>query len=261
VMSTKPRERTRPELLADLADAINELVEPRHHTEMLIKTVIESIDANGGRRRKAKRTRQRQRHTVTLPALLESLRSASVPGSSENGTGSGSFESRPAAELEALGVIRDIADSAATYATVLGVKRGSLDSTLRSLVSARHSDEQLRNLVRDANRWVKKARIATGFDAAPITLGDACPACLRRNCLTITGDLEQAVCGRCGTEWGHDTIGQLAELLRVNQTQPTAVAVRCVWPTCPHTGPHDVHQDGAGRTFRDRCAVPVVMEG
>jgi hypothetical protein len=193
VMSTKPRERTRPELLADLADAINELVEPRHHTEMLIKTVIESIDANGGRRRKAKRTRQRQRHTVTLPALLESLRSASVPGSSENGTGSGSFESRPAAELEAL--------------------------------------------------------------------GDACPACLRRNCLTITGDLEQAVCGRCGTEWGHDTIGQLAELLRVNQTQPTAVAVRCVWPTCPHTGPHDVHQDGAGRTFRDRCAVPVVMEG
>lgn len=261
MMNTKPREKTRAELLADLADAVNELVEPRHHTEMLIKTVIESIDVNGGRRRKAKRTRQRQRHTVTLPALLESLRSASVPGSSDSGAGSGSFESRPAAELEALGVIRDIADDAATYAKVLGLKRSTLDSTLRALVGAHHSDEQLRNLVRDANRWVKRARIATGFDAAPITLGDACPACLRRNCLTITGDLEQAVCARCGTEWGHDTIGQLAELLRANQTQPTMTEPRCVWPTCPHTGPHDVHQDGAGRTFRDRCDVPEAMEG
>lgn len=256
-MTPRPA-RTRPQLLTDLADAVTELVEPRHHTEYLIKTVTTSVDANGGRRRKAKRTRQRERHTVTLPGLLQSLSNAVVPGASISGAGSsGGFESRPAAELEAVAILRDIARDAQRWGKDLGLTRtATVAGTLRSLVSAPHTDEQLRALARDADRWVKRARIATGFDAAPITLGDPCPACGRRNALTITGDLEKATCDRCGTWWDHDTIGQLAELLRANQTQETAVTVRCVWPNCPHMGVHDVHQDGRGRTFTDRCDVP-----
>ncbi len=87
-MITQPRSKTRGDLLADLAAAVNELTEPRHHTEYLIKTVTETVDANGGRRRKARRTRRRVAHTVTLPGLLAALLDACVPGSSDS-TGRG----------------------------------------------------------------------------------------------------------------------------------------------------------------------------
>lgn len=46
--------KTRGDLLADLATAINELTEPRHHTEYLIKTVTTEVPSTDGRRRKGK---------------------------------------------------------------------------------------------------------------------------------------------------------------------------------------------------------------
>lgn len=248
------RPKTRGDLLADLAAAVNELVEPRHHTEFLIKTVTEPVEQSHGRK-KSKRTRRRDKHTVTLPGLLEALLDAAVPGSTDAGGIGGTFESRPPAELEAIAVLREVAVGVQDAATKLDVIRPTLAGMLHALVGARHTDDQLRALVRDAQRWVRRARIATGFDAAPITLGDPCPYCLRRNALVVTGDLTTAHCQRCGVEWDHDTIGLLAEMLRANTEQQTAVDVHCHWPECGRRGVHLEHVDPRGRTWRDTCDV------
>jgi hypothetical protein len=253
--------RTRGDLLADLAASINELTERRHHTEHVIRNVTLEVDT--GRRKKARRSRQRTAHTVTLPSLLDSLSLAAVPGASESGPSGGGFESRPAAELDAIYVLRTIAVGATNWAHTLGVTRATLPGMLRGLVSAQHTDDQLRTLQREVERWVRLARIATGFDAPPMTIDNPCPSCGRKNCLVVTGDLNRVHCRRCGEVWDHDTVAMLAELIRVNTKQRTVADVPCHWVDCTRRGPHDLHGDHCGRTWRntDRCVdengVPV----
>jgi hypothetical protein len=114
---------------------------------------------------------------------------------------------------------------------------------------------QLAEMTAQASRWVRKARIATGFEPAPVTLNHPCPYCMRRHALVIAGDLQSAKCTRCKTTWSPDTIGLLAEMLQTNETQETAAAVRCWMADCTRRGPHDVHQDERGRhwTKEARC--------
>lgn len=248
-------DETRGEMLADLAAAINELVEPRHHVEMLEASVTATIVTRSGKTR-SKRTRERRRHTVTLPGLIQCLRDASVPGAGDAGAALGGFESRPSAELEPLSVLREITDDTGIWSRTFGIDRPTLEKTLRALVSAHSDDAQLRRMTRQAQRWVRRARLATGFDRAPITLGAPCPSCLARNQLTVTGDLEWARCGRCGTEWTPDTIGLLANMLSDNTDHETLALVPCWQEACTRYGDHDQHQDTQGRTWGDSCELP-----
>jgi hypothetical protein len=236
---------TRGDLLADLAAAVNELVEPRHHAE-IYETEVD--------RGTAKRRRIRRRHIITLPSLLQSLEDAMRPSTGEAGAPAG-YESRPAAELEPAAVMRLITDSSAMWARVFGIRKETLAGRLRGLVSAHHTDTQLETLTREAGYWVRRARLATGWDPAPFTLNQPCPYCWARNALTITGDLERARCSGCGQEWDELTIGLLGQMLTANETQETAVLVRCGWEDCYRVGPHDVHWRRDGRTWRDSCVV------
>lgn len=247
--------KTRHENLMDLADSIRELTEPRHHTEYVELTVVETVTRRG--RTRERRRRERRAHIIELPGLLQALAQAARPGSSDaSGTAAGGFESRPSAELEPLSVLREITDDMGFWARTFSIERVTLAGNLSALVSAPHDDPQLEHIANQARRWVRRARMATGFDPAPMTLSEPCPYCHRRHALTISGDMQRARCNRCGVDWTPDTIGLLADMLRANETQETMTDPRCVWPQCPHRGPHDVHQDGYGRTFPDRCDVP-----
>lgn len=244
----------RSESLVDLADAINELTRPRRSTEYLEETVTRVVVTRSGKQR-AKRTRERRRHTVTFPSLLDELHSAARPGSSEAGLSLGGFESKPSAELEPVSVLREIADDAGFWARTFDIDEDDLAGTLQALVSAPTDDPQLAMITRQADRWRHRARQATGHEPPPRTIADPCPYCLRRNSLVVSGDLRSAKCARCGTRWSPDTIGLLADMLRTNETQETAVDVRCWMADCTRRGVHELHQDGRGRSWtrEDRC--------
>jgi hypothetical protein len=238
--------KSRGDMLADLAAAVNELVEPRHHVE----TYETEID-KGTRRR-----RTRRRHLITLPGLLRSLVDAMEPGATGEIGAPAGYESRPAAELEPANVHRMITDQSAIWCRAFGIQRETLSGRLRALVGARHTDIQLDTLTHEVQYWVRRARLATGWDAAPFTLNQPCPYCWAKNKLTITGDLEKARCGACGREWDEQTIGLLGAMLTANETQETMTAVvRCGWDDCYRIGDHDVHDRGDGRTWRDSCDV------
>lgn len=246
----------RRNLLVDLADAVRELTERTQHVEYLEHAVTKTVTTRSGKVR-AKRTRERRRHVTTLPPLLDELRAAAVPGSGVDGGSTGaSFESRPAAELDPLSVLREITDDLGFWVRVFGIERDGLEANLSALVSAPADDAQLERIAGQAGRWVRLARVATGRDERPFTISEACPYCFRRHALVITADLQRAKCTRCGTRWSPDTIGLLADMLRTSEDQETAVDVRCWMPDCVGRGVHEVHRDERGRTWRDYCDLP-----
>lgn len=243
-------------MLADLADAINQLVEPQHHVEYVEVTVTTPQPPANGRRRKAKRTRRRRAHHVKLPCLLDSLEHALVPGATGEIGAPAGYESKPAAEIEPAAILRAIRDDTARWARKYAITdRATLPLMLRALVSADHSDDQLANLLADALGWVRAARLACGYDVPPFTLNEPCPYCMRRHALVITGDLQAARCTRCGTSWSPDTIGLLADMLTANETTETMPQIRCWMADCTRRGPHDQHEDDRGHTWRreTRC--------
>lgn len=248
-------EATRGELLIDLADAIRELTEPRQHTEYLEVSVTQERPAKNGRARRVKRTQQRKAHVVTLPSLLDSLAEAAVPGAADGFGSAASFESRPSAELEPLSVLREIADDIGFWARTFQIEREGLRANLSALVGAPHDLPQLGLITSQARRWVRRARLATGFDPVPITLNEPCPYCLKRHSLRITGDLQSARCSRCGVEWSPDTIGLLADMLTANETRETMTQAPCWMPNCTKAGEHEVHGDGRGHTWLDHCKL------
>lgn len=251
-----PRMQSRSELLTELADAVNELTRPRQTTTFVEHSVTRTVTTRSGKQR-AKRTRERRRHTVTLPSLVTELGNAAVPGAAgTSGAPAGGFESRPAAELDPVSTLREITDEASFWIRVFRIEPSSLKEALSALVSAPHDDEQLALIARQAKRWVHRARVATGLEPPPITIQDPCPYCMRRNTLVITGDLASARCYRCGTRWSPDTIGLLADMLRANATQETAAAVPCWMPDCVRVGVHEEHEDGRGHIWGNLCAVP-----
>lgn len=251
----RPVEAVRQSLLIDLADAVRELTEPSRHVEYLEHAVTRTVTTRSGKIR-AKRTRERRRHATTLPPLLDELHTAAVPGSGEDGAStSAAFESRPAAELDPVSVLREITDDLGFWVRTFAIERKDLVGNLRALVSAPADDAQLERIASQASRWVRLARVATGRDPLPITLADPCPYCFRRNSLVIAGDLARAKCIRCGTRWNPDTIGLLADMLRKSETQETVADVRCWMADCARRGAHDEHRDERGRTWQrqDRC--------
>lgn len=246
--------KTRGELLADLAGHVNELCDPRLHTEILESSVTVTA-VNTGRGTKSKRTRQRRQHIVTLPSLIDCLTVAMSPSSTGDAASSGGFESRPSAELEPINVMRLIREQATRHANDLGVRRDGLKAILHGLVGAAHTDTQLRKLAQDAAYWARRARIATGFDPAPFTIDQPCPYCWTRHAITVTGDLLNGRCNRCGAMWDELTIGLLGQMMTANQTQTTMTLERCGWDSCHKKGPHVDHSDGTGRTWRDTCEL------
>jgi hypothetical protein len=209
-------DRTRGDLIADLADHVNDLTQIRHHAE--IREVTETIGD--------KRKRVRKRHIITMPSLLESLAIAMSPATTGDTTAAG-YESRPPAALEPINVMLLIRTESNVWCSVLDVRRATLSQRLSALVGAAHTDTQLALLEREAAAWVRKAKLATGWEAESFTLNQPCPNCFRKHCLTITGDLQYANCSRCSMSWDPNTIGLLTQMLTVNETYETLAVTTC----------------------------------
>jgi hypothetical protein len=229
---------SRGELLADLADMIRELTEPRTHTEMR-----DDVQIGAGN----KRTRVRQPHPTVHPSLMQELLNAMTPGADGDAMGTGGYESRPSADLEPLRVWVMIRDQSAAWCTDLGVSAKTVTGGLTALVSAHHTDSQLDLIVQACRSWVRQAKRATGWEAQPITLGDECPECHRRNTLTVSGDLKYVRCNRCQRDWPEELIGILGQMLEQNRTQET-VGYRCPVPPCYLVEGHtEEHRSSTGR--------------
>lgn len=224
--------RTASDTLADLAAAITELVDPSTHTERYKRDRPAAVGETTTTRRgrvTARRVSRQQTITTTIPSLLDALRAACVPGSAPEQVGAtgGAFESKPPLEVEAVTVYRGIRDDAARWARKYGLNpREPLPRTLRLLVSVTATEDQRANLLTDATRWVREARLAVGLDAAPITVEARCPICGRKNAIVVHGvgltpDRQHANCIRCNVTWSPDQLGLLAEMLRANREQET----------------------------------------
>lgn len=233
---------TRGDMLADLAAAVNELTEVRHHVEVV---EVEKREGTTRKRVRAKRVQE-------FPSLLDALLDAMQPATSGDASAAG-FESRPAAELEPIAVVATITQEAGTWARALKARpRKTLAGQLHALISTNPTDTQMRNLVRDAEGWVRKARIATGWEIRAFTLNQPCPYCWTKNSLTVTGDLEKARCSKCTAEWDEMTIGLLGSMLTVNAEAETWVTARCESIHHEHTcqrldGHYYEHRDSDGR--------------
>lgn len=210
--------RTRPEMLAELADCINGLTEIRTES-----TPYEIEERDGQIRRRVMR-----RHVETFPCLLDSLVEAMQPAGATEQTAAAGFESRPSAELEPIAVLAQITSESGTWLRAFNLKpRATLADTLHALVGAKHTEVMLANLVKDARGWLNRAETATGWANRAFTLNEPCPQCGRKNSLTVNGTMTNAVCTRCGVDWPENYFGLLGQMIMANQHVETMTVATC----------------------------------
>lgn len=193
--------------LVDLADDVRELTDSQLHVE---KFVLQ--DQHG-------RAVKHDRHITRHPSLLDQLRAAGNGDKvGAEGAMAGGYESRPAARLEALDVLRTIASGADDWIVrhFTAESRSTIEGNLHALVGlAAAADTALRSrLAHDARSWLTLARVVTGWDSAPWRPRASCPVCEHVGDLRVRLDERVAACLHCKEAWTPATIGLLADHLR-----------------------------------------------
>lgn len=200
--------------LERLADAIDELVEPRTHREALTPDQA-PINARTGK----------PIHGAVLTdvtSLLDQLAHIQPGGGIADG-GHRIPGSRPTAHLEALDALMLIDTESGAWLTMLRMRdRHSVAANLRALLggaTALPQPEQ-HELANNAHRWVTIAAVITGWEIPPWRPDNTCPLCATRGSLRvragdgITSDEVSATCVSCWEHWHPDTIGLLAGHIR-----------------------------------------------
>jgi hypothetical protein len=197
------------DLLA-IAEAVDELVEPREHSEP--RTVR---DDNG--------TWVTTQHRTHVPSLLEQLSEALEPGGTGD-TGRAVPGSRPSARVDAMDVEQRIDQAAYLWAKTYATDRrwDPLPSRLRALVGVAGwiETEEQHQLAVEVRRWATWARVVTGWEVPPFRPDNTCPLCASRGGLRVragdgvTSTEAHALCLDCGEAWDPSTIGLLAEHIR-----------------------------------------------
>lgn len=191
-----------PDLLADIAEAADELTNPMYSIERI-------PDINAYRHKRLRRT-----WTITLPSLLDQLAAAIVPGEAytEDEVSRAAFASRPAARLDAIDRLLAIEAGAATWCTRTILKpRDDPASNIRALVGAAPvmaSGDQ-RTLARDLRSWRTWAATVTGWEHPPHAPRAPCPLCDARGTLRIRLAKQTGCCMACGSDWDESNIGLL----------------------------------------------------
>lgn len=176
----------------DLADHVRALTEPIQHAESF---TLRSAYPDG-------RAAQEFRVWRTIhPSLLDQLAAAVEPSGNGDGTVRG-YESSPTARLDAIDQLRRIALGTGLWLIDLRLTpRGNTADDLRLLVGATIDDDGLRNLARDAARWVTGARIVTGWEAPARTIAAPCMTCGAIGRLRARPEPLAALCTACGQTW------------------------------------------------------------
>jgi len=89
---------------------------------------------------------------------------------------------------------------------------------MRRLVGIPWTEDELRGLDRDADRWLTWCRVLTGWDSPPFIPNAKCPACGMRGTLRVRLDRATACCVEpgCNATWSPDVINLLAEYIRLS---------------------------------------------
>lgn len=241
----------RNDMLADLADAVNELTEPRHEATRY-EVAAKPRTTTAGKRRRSQSPYET--HVVTLPSLLQSLADAVEPGMDGDMLAVGSFESQPSADMAAIAAAVKIRAQVLAWCQRLELKpAATISGTVSRLVSANHTLPQLHDLLKDAKSWVRTCRIATGYDPAPRTVDIPCPNCNGKHVLTLFGEGHDLLvkCSKCQLDWPDEHIGLLTQMIEQNLTQTTLTADGpCpISPGCYRRGVHDEHWNSRGNTW------------
>lgn len=211
-----------------LADYVHELTRPYQHTEH-----IQTRGRDG--------TWYGHNHTVAVPSLLQQLWDNDTPsGAAEEGPRPG-YQSKPAARLDALDTAARIDIEASRWITDLGDQPRTTNTADLILqlhgLQASSADEQRREIGRDVRRWWIRARIVTGWDSPAWTPDATCPQCGVRGTLRIRLADHIGMCTKdeCRAVWGEETIGILADHIRVETSEarvraPGRGPCYCPWP-------------------------------
>ncbi|MCB2412365.1 hypothetical protein LGT39_05820 [Demequina sp. TTPB684] len=189
-------------------------------------------------------------HVTELPPLLEQIDMAVSRVGWSSGT-TGSFESRPAAVLDAIDARERIRVSAAEKVRELTGGEPSVlpESNLTSLgaLASTLSDDELRALERDVRSWWAHAKIVAGMDDRPMAPHVRCPRCdtldSLRVRLDIPGRFGLAMCRECLAVWTGDPVaaaenedaGYIGILLRAIKEQEAEAASASVPVEVRHT--------------------------
>lgn len=211
------------DLLLDIAETADELTNPRRHVER-----IQDVDKHRHRRESA----IRRVWIAVLPSLLDELAQAVVPGEAyiEDEATRGTFESRPAARLDAIDRLLAIEAGAAAWCQRSGLQlRDKPAGNIRAMVGAAPtigSDNQTQ-LLADLRAWRTWAATVTGWERPPDAPRATCLHCAALNTLRVRLDRQTACCMACGAWWDNTTVGLLAEHIRITaERAPDTKALR-----------------------------------
>lgn len=212
-------ERSKGELLRDLADIIGELVDPSTHTERYYIW-------KGGHR-------QWRTHRTEHPSLLEQLAERADPAFRERGDmipfgNDRVFQSTPPVDLNAVACQHTIAAAARRFLLDNGGRIGAgwlLADMLRALVGVAASlpRGEVAAVVEAARGWRAEALTRCGWQTA--IGGTRCPECRAASGargLRIRVDRESAFCVSCGTSWSASTMGILGRRIADDVKRPEA---------------------------------------
>lgn len=202
---------TAPRLPAglDIHDLFNELTQVHSHRESY------TLDPTPGG------PRMTLGHVTTVPSLLHQLEHATAAASSSEG-GAGGFASRPAAYLESLDTLIHIDLAAARWVRDLGEDDPGTTAECVRLLHGLHASaapETQQAIEYDVRRWWAQARIVTGWDSPAWRPNNTCLACGVRGTLRIRLSSQSGMCIQCRETWGPETIGLLAEHIRMENLE------------------------------------------
>lgn len=181
-----------------------------------------------------------------MPGLLAQLWSSDIPASAspfDSAPGSMSFESRPAARIEALDTAARIDLEVERWLARLGATPRNADSTVmvRQLhgLAASQDPRTRREITAAARSWWIWARVITGWDAPAWTPDVTCPQCGERGTVKVRIRERFASCvnDQCRITWDSDTIELLGLHIKA-ETYDRQSAWRNVGPCwCPWPEP------------------------
>jgi hypothetical protein len=192
------------------ADTITALISPYQHAESYTLTLRSAIPDG-------RPTAEIRVHRTTHASLLDQLASAVQPSYALAAGGlHGGYQSKPTARLAAIDRLLAIDAGAGMWMLKLGLRlREDTAANCRALVGADMTILELRELVRDAARWLTWAQLVTGWETPPQGIRAPCPACGMRDSIKTRPELPKAWCTSCNVTWSDEAeIAMLAMHVR-----------------------------------------------
>lgn len=205
----------------DLHEVVYQLTEWHTHREPY---EYDAVHASGST------THYHSHHATHQPSLLEQVWGTAGSRGQGGEVGSMTPGSKPAANIDALDCASRIDQGAARRLVQLGVERPPRDSmvAIRLLHQMSFDVERCTNfggrratccpfhaIESDLRGWWASARVLTGWDTSALRLNGTCPLCGVLGSVRVRFSASIATCTECYETWDHESIGLLADHMRM----------------------------------------------